>query len=109
MSLAGRRVPPPPLPTAFVPPNNRPTPTRTHWELPGEECTSCLTDGSAEWTCPALIRVYNDLLADSGGREAEVVEIDFGEGEKRNAGLALEIPPSSQGTAVAVLWVDNVL
>lgn len=34
----------------------------------------------AEWTCPALVEEYNDLLGDPTGTEADIVETDGGEG-----------------------------
>lgn len=59
-----------------------PKPIRTLWEISGYACTACRSAGDSEWTCPALIEEYNDLLRNPLGTEADVVELDFGEGKK---------------------------
>ena len=49
---------------------------RTLWG----DCSTCRDDGSADWQCPALIEVYNDLLGNPDGTEASVIETDGGSG-----------------------------
>lgn len=50
---------------------------RTLWD----RCSTCLVDGGSEWTCPAVIATYNELLGDPTGTEANVVEVSGEDGE----------------------------
>eukprot|EP00752_Nemacystus_decipiens_P017344 g15540.t1 len=52
----------------------------TLWNRFGYTCSTCYNDGSDEWTCPALIEEYNDLLGNPDGTEAEVIETGGGQG-----------------------------
>ena len=46
---------------------------RTLWK----ECSTCFKDYSPKWTCPAALITYADI----GGVGANIVEVDFEEGE----------------------------
>eukprot|EP00752_Nemacystus_decipiens_P003380 g3127.t1 len=52
----------------------------TLWDQFGYTCSTCDIDGSDEWTCPALIEEYNDLLGNPDGTEADVIETGGGQG-----------------------------
>lgn len=50
------------------------------WRTSG--CTTCETDDSSAWLCPSGITTFNEMLGDASGTEADIVELDFGEGKK---------------------------
>lgn len=52
----------------------------TLWEPPFATCSSCTTDGSPVWNCPAAVSTYADL----GGPDANIIELDFGAGKREN-------------------------
>eukprot|EP00904_Undaria_pinnatifida_P014023 jgi/Undpi1/9751/HiC_scaffold_27.g12207.m1 len=44
------------------------------------DCSTCRTDGDSNWKCPAAVAVYNDLLGDPAGSDADIIELDGGSG-----------------------------
>lgn len=50
---------------------------RTLWGADYGECTTCLSTGSALWTCPATLEAYADL----GGTNLNIIEKDGNEGK----------------------------
>lgn len=55
------------------------TSPRTVWGADLGECSTCFTDGSPAWTCPAALETYADI----GGSGANIVETDFGDGKPK--------------------------
>eukprot|EP00752_Nemacystus_decipiens_P012579 g11140.t1 len=92
------------------------------WEVDGYACTTCREDGDDEWTCPALIEEYNDLLGNPTGTEADIVETDYGPGtecghldeaifgDELMTGIVSDTPPPlSKLTAASLEDIDYIV
>lgn len=50
---------------------------RTLWG----DCSTCVKDNDPEWKCPSAARAYNDLMGNTAGTAANIIELDGGRGE----------------------------
>ena len=66
------------------------------------ECSTCFTTGAAAWTCPAALDIYADI----GGVGADIVEVDFEEGE-RSSSRAHAKHPTTQLSRETLVRVNS--
>lgn len=53
------------------------------------DCSTCETDLSPEWKCPATVEAYNGLLGNPGGTAADIIEAIGPEGGLGHAYIML--------------------
>lgn len=49
------------------------------------DCSTCGEDNDPEWKCPSAARAYNDLMGNTAGTAANIIELDGGGGESNIA------------------------